>query len=170
MYGRPSLPNGLDSVGRYVDSWLRYGCWCQLRRDNDVRMGKINSFKTDLFNSFKGRGTPVDARDEACQRWHQCHACTKIEDPTCNQRQMYGFWQQKALDGNNNYIPESFDVFCNSSSNKTPCMKNRCECDKELAKTLFQLSGFTSDASYRSPLLPQYRTLDSARNECYLES
>ena len=94
----------------------------------------------------------MNRRDEACEKWHRCRRCTWLDDPSCDPRRMYGFEQRKRMDSNNNYIPDSFEINCDSDANTTPCMKNRCECDNELARTLYVLAGFASNSETVTPI------------------
>ena len=65
---------------------------------------------------------------------------------------MYWFKMVYGMDSNNYYIPDSFDINCNVPEN-TPCLRSRCECDKELARTLYEIAGFPTPVSELSNLL-----------------
>ena len=47
-----------------VARYRSYGCWCQIGNYQGI---------------LHGRGTPVDALDEACKAWHQCRACITVD-------------------------------------------------------------------------------------------
>ena len=51
---------------------------------------------------------------------------------------MYAYSTRGEYDGDNN--PVSFDIDCYPKANyQTECERNKCECDKELARTLYSL-------------------------------
>ena len=54
---------------------------------------------------------------------------------------MYWFKMVYEMDSYNYYVTDSFDINCNVPEN-TPCLRSRCECDKELARTLYEIAGF----------------------------
>ena len=49
---------------------------------------------------------------------------------------MYSYITRGEYDGDNKVV--SFDIDCNTQANDQ-CGRNRCECDKELARTLYRL-------------------------------
>ena len=107
-----------------------YGCWCQFDKNIEGRHSIILS----ILDHCLGRGTPVDALDDLCRKWHQCRSCTKIDDQSCDQNlgQHYG-------------IGYDHDVQRVTCATNSECVINICKCDEELAYELFQAADNMSD-------------------------
>ena len=122
-------------LGQYWDGpssedVLNYGCWCNMRNGKDY--------------ATKGIGQPVDDIDAACQAWHRCTSCIRMDDTECTPiTQNYSF-----LSGNSKYNQK---VTC--KKNKSDCSTWACECDVNLAETIAELvksGNFDSKMSHNS--------------------
>ena len=138
------------------DLLINYGCWCQLR--GDTPRGKVKFSLQTNQSVIKGQGEPVDALDAACKEWHQCRACTKIDDRSCNPNDAPFY---------------TFDYSNFSGAGNDLCGKNEgcalhnCQCDQQL--------GFMLGYFYVSQIKMQYVTnVDGSgfdyKNQCKTSS
>ena len=97
----------------------------------------------------KGRGEPVDALDAACKSWHQCRACTKIDNRNCNPSYsghpyvQYGHYDLTSdcvtPEAPNHCIYNQIFHSIYPSVNppltqeQSTCSYNNCRCDEQLA-------------------------------------
>lgn len=115
-------------------AFLNYGCWCNMRNPD---------------KSTKGKGQPLDLIDEACQAWHRCTTCARMDDMDCTPiSQTYSF----SLTGKYN----NPTVTCNESGEN--CANWTCQCDVTLAQTLVGLvksGAFSKKYSHDSGVFKQ---------------
>ena len=102
-----------------------------------VRKSKVRVLTETIFI---GQGRPVDAIDEACRRWHQCRACTKIDNGCDPGDSVY--FPQTIEDFRLAHVEDPLHRGCSSNPNTqecchaTGCDFRNCLCDEELAYQL----------------------------------
>ena len=109
------LLTGSSWNGPSADDVFNYGCWCNMNNGLD--------------HVQKGKGQPLDAIDEACQAWHRCTTCIRMDDTDCVPlNEKYDF-----LTGSK-YNPQ---VSC--TDNPSGCADWSCQCDVHFVKSVIDL-------------------------------
>lgn len=96
---------------------LQYGCWCQLH--------------TQLWEG-SNKGVPLDPLDAACRSWNKCYDCQTMDKKTCN-----GLENEYGKIAYNSHLDE---LACDYAAEPNTCARTACECDLQLAQSLYEYS------------------------------